>query len=700
MSWEPGFEGVKNEEPPEDKAKDVEAAPALSDFVLSLIQAFLKTGYYRSDHPEARKARAGLYDSLKTFLEGKREISFISSGEGGKPEVYIGGIFDEPVTGSAIMMKGMAEIFIPKFIEYFERKHLSSFSMKAAISEDEFEKFISIMTESPLYDKETDVQEKLTLDLIKNEVLMVSTVFNVDIVGKGRKLPWRVELAISRLKRDLNLIPLFKNIPEQKKEEIRRMVFEDIVRPLKSPKLVQELLSNLDLISSDLIGFSVDDFEARIIEHLDEKLFPVVSKGILANISDIDRAFEKLQEPELLVRLGYLKGIAKKVGMKLLVLDIADEDVFFDFVKCGVLSLEEIRGSVRSTIASRLSFDRFLGSPQKFFDEVDEIADREELREKLMLLFGFVPLLFAAGRYADIRHIHDLSRSKGMDSRMHENAGLVEDISKEAYKKAAGAGKEEVTEILNILALMGRTGIFALVDMIDNVNRFARRSAIEILRQTGPSVIPFLLAGLDKKQGWYYLRNALTLLAIEGAGSPEIEELFSRNLQHPEPNVRKEAARGIPAIMGEKAGDLLVPLLKDENEDVRKRALSSLAAIRCVNTEAISFYVNVLTGKAGEDDTVLEQVLNALSEAPIPRGQEQRLEDALIGILKDSTVLGFLKRKSGQDLRLKQGAIRALGAVGTSSSVKTLKKYISFKDAVISKAASEALQKIEGARKS
>ncbi|HWR59111.1 MAG TPA: hypothetical protein VN328_09510, partial [Thermodesulfovibrionales bacterium] len=80
------------------KGNDAEKASALSEFVLSLIQAFLKTGYYRSDHPEARKARAGLYESLKTFLEGKREISFISAAEGGKPDVFIGGISDEPVT--------------------------------------------------------------------------------------------------------------------------------------------------------------------------------------------------------------------------------------------------------------------------------------------------------------------------------------------------------------------------------------------------------------------------------------------------------------------------------------------------------------------------------------------------------------------------------------------------------------------------
>lgn len=690
---------MKKEDTAEYKGKDAEAVSALPEFVLSLIQAFLKTGYYRSDHPEARKARAGLYESLKTFLEGKREISFINATEGGKPDVFIGGISDEPIAMRNTMIKGMAEIFIPKFIEYFDRKNLSSFSMKSAISENEFENFIEIMTDSPLFDTETDVREKLTMDLIKNEVLMVSTVFNVDLVGKGRKLPWRVELSISRLKRDLNLIPLFKTISEDKKNEIRKTVFDDIVRPLRSSKLMQELLENLDLISGDLIGFDADEFETRIVEHLDEKLLPDVSRGILGNVSNLTKAFDKLKEEELFVRLEYLRRIAGRIAKKLLALQISDENLLVEFVRCNILTIDEIQGSVRGMVASRLSLDSFLASPQKFFDEINESGDAEELKKRFTLLFGLLPSLFASGRYTEIRQIYALSGKKGMGFKTYDKAE-TESISKEANRVAEGAGKEEVLELLDVLSLTGEAGIFTLVDMLDNRNRFARRTAIEILRQKGPVIIRFVLSGLDKKQGWYYLRNALMLLSTEDARCPEIEELFKRNLGHPEPNVRKEAVRGLAAIMGERAGELLVPMLKDEDGDVRKRVISSLTLIGCAAPEAVSFFMNVLTNKTEEDDAVLDLVLNALAEATIPRGQEQQLEEALIGILKDSSVLGFLKRKSEQDLRVKQGAIKALGNLGTSRSVKTLKKYASAKDTVISKEASEALQKIEGLKKS
>jgi HEAT repeat protein len=687
---------MERQEPIQQGGKDAEAAPGLSDFVLSLIQAFLKTGYYRPDHPEAKKARSGLYDSLRTFMEGKREISFIGAGEGGKSDVFIGGITDEPVTVGSLMIKGMAEMFIPKFLEYFERKNLSAFSMKSAITEDEFEKFIGIMTESPLFDKETDVREKLTMDLIRNEVLMVSTIFNVDLVGKGRKLPWRVELSISRLKRDLNLIPLYKTVSEDRKNNIRKMVFEDIIKPLKSPKLIKELLTNLDLISSDLVGMDTDVFEAKIVENLDAKQLSPVSREILGDISGLETTYDKLKEPKLLVRLEYLKRIVKRIGQKLIDLGTVDEELFSDFVKYGVLTMDEIHGGLRSAVAGRLSLHNFLVSPEKFFAEIGAGLSPEDLKAKLDLLLAFLPALFAQGRYKEIRKIHMIFREREIPLEARDQADLVERISREANARSERAGKEDTAELLNVLSLIGEPGTLALVQMLDNGNRFARRSAIDVLKQKGPEIIPLVMSTLHKKQGWYFLRNALTLLSAKGGGDPEIEELFKRNLRHSEANVRKEAARGIAAVMGKKAEDLLVPLLKDENGDVRKRVISSLAAIGCAHPETVSFFVNVLTNKTGEDDAVLDLVLNALVEASIPRGKEPLLEDALIDLLKDSPVLGFLKRGSDRDIRIAEGGIKALGTLGTARSVKTLKKYAAQKNAVLGKAASEALKKIEG----
>jgi len=525
-------------------------------------------------HPEARKARAGLYETLKDILKDKGEITFVAVTETGKQEVFIGGLFDEPVPLSSLMMKGIAEMFTPKFTEYFERKNLSSFSLKASITNDEFEKFINVMTESPLYEeKEVDVRERLTMSLVKNEILMVSTVFNVDLVGKGRKLLWRVQISLSRLKKDLNMIPPYKNISKEKKNELRRMVFEDIIRPLNSPKLIKEMLTNLDLVSIELVDFDPNEFELKIIQHLDEELLPDVSRELLDDILDLEKAFKMLQETQVRVRLEYLKGIIKEIGKRLAGLRTFDEELFHQLVKNNILTADDIPVDVRNRILKHLSLDSFLESPERFYADIDNTFDTKELENKLLLLFEFLPVLFSTGRYEEILKIFKISGEKGIDFEVTKNIGHLESISEELYKKAEKADKEEQLRLLKVLSSIGNPGTYLLVDLLDSESRFIRRSALEILQDKGSEIIPFLIRRFNKKGDWYYPRNALIILSKVGAGEPEIEDIFKRYLNHSEPGIRAVAIQGIANILREKSEGLLIPLLKDENADVRKRVV-------------------------------------------------------------------------------------------------------------------------------
>jgi len=117
-----------------------------SKFILSFIQALLKTGYYTPGHPETGRARAGLYDGFQSLVKDRRELTFVAVTTEEKSDVLVDGVVDEPVTLSSLMLKGMGEIFIPKFIEYFERKNLSSFSIKANISKNEFDDFMELLS--------------------------------------------------------------------------------------------------------------------------------------------------------------------------------------------------------------------------------------------------------------------------------------------------------------------------------------------------------------------------------------------------------------------------------------------------------------------------------------------------------------------------------------------------------------------------
>ena len=49
----------------------------LAEFLLALIQAFLRTGYYTPDHPESQKAKVGLYEHFQSLFTQRDELTFL-----------------------------------------------------------------------------------------------------------------------------------------------------------------------------------------------------------------------------------------------------------------------------------------------------------------------------------------------------------------------------------------------------------------------------------------------------------------------------------------------------------------------------------------------------------------------------------------------------------------------------------------------
>ncbi len=67
---------VREESPeglPPDEAERLQKLQAqLVDFILRLIQAFLRTGYYTPDHPESKKPRKGFTSSSRVSLNARK----------------------------------------------------------------------------------------------------------------------------------------------------------------------------------------------------------------------------------------------------------------------------------------------------------------------------------------------------------------------------------------------------------------------------------------------------------------------------------------------------------------------------------------------------------------------------------------------------------------------------------------------------
>ena len=101
---------------------------------MDLTKAMLRSGYYSAEHPGSRKAKKGLHAQFIKCLGESQEIMITDLETPQKKDILITGILDEPVSVRTLVGAGMAELFVPKLTEFFNRKGLISFAIKKQIT--------------------------------------------------------------------------------------------------------------------------------------------------------------------------------------------------------------------------------------------------------------------------------------------------------------------------------------------------------------------------------------------------------------------------------------------------------------------------------------------------------------------------------------------------------------------------------------
>ena len=128
-------------------ARGTQTQEVLTEFILSLVQAFLRTGYYLPDHPQAKKAKVGLYSRFMSLFTGRHELSFMVHEMGEKRNILVDGPLPETQHLSTLMTRGMAEVYVPRLSNFLERKELISLTLKETMTEEEFSFFVDVMSE-------------------------------------------------------------------------------------------------------------------------------------------------------------------------------------------------------------------------------------------------------------------------------------------------------------------------------------------------------------------------------------------------------------------------------------------------------------------------------------------------------------------------------------------------------------------------
>jgi hypothetical protein len=221
-----------------------------AEFVIDLTKAMLRSGYYSPEHSGSKNAKLGLYEALQSCLHDLHEIMISLEEKRKTSHFLISGILEEPVNVPVLVGAGMAELFVPKLQEYFNRKSLVSFAIKKSISSEHFERFVDVMSD-PTADRSENVQvgEILTRALVAHGISEISTVFLDDIIALEKNLPWRVEMAIQRLAKDLKVLPMFQGESDETIKKMKLQIIQDIIRPLNQPEFLKDLTVNCHVIA-------------------------------------------------------------------------------------------------------------------------------------------------------------------------------------------------------------------------------------------------------------------------------------------------------------------------------------------------------------------------------------------------------------------------------------------------------------------
>ena len=113
--------------------------------------------------------------------------------------------------------------------------------------------------------KNNKMGEVLTRALTDHGITEISTVFLDDIIVLEKNLPWRVEMAILRLTKDLKILPMFKEKSDDAILNLKVKIIRDIIRPLKYGQYLKELLINCYIIAKHVENISAEEIEEVII---------------------------------------------------------------------------------------------------------------------------------------------------------------------------------------------------------------------------------------------------------------------------------------------------------------------------------------------------------------------------------------------------------------------------------------------------
>lgn len=668
---------------------------ALADFILSFAQALLRAGYYFPEHPQAQRAKEGLYQRFLNLFKGRGELTLMLQQLGEATSVLVEGALAEPQKLGALMPAGMADVYAPRLAHFLERKDLVSLTLKERMAEDEFSRFIDVMSEPGGGGLDADAKERFLAHLRESGVEHFSLVFKEDVVTADRKLPWRAHLAISRLRKDLTQVPIFHDLDEAGLRALKREVLHDVLRPVARADLLAVMLMNSDLAATR--EASAEEIEAELAQCIPDRLvLPTAHAALKDHLTEADAEAEPRQRRALLTLLLHPRPRP---------LDGLD-DLLRQLFEQGLVGLEQLPAGLQAQIRLERDVDRFLAEREAVLERLERATTASVYRPGAAALVRMLPELLRRDLLDEALALVTVLRGHaalGGERASAANAILAQlaagELATALEDRFINGKKEDRVAIGLIFQALGDFSRPHLARILEQTtDAWVRKNAAEVLIRMGPSgtqaVVDELASGKLETDA---IAGLLMVVGELGAGTPLVLDTLRNFAKHREPRVRAEAAWSLCRVAGDAGEPLYLRLLDDSSIEVRKRALRCLRTARCKGGFAA---VVQLVGR-GEQDTALAalepQLCAALPELADASGASGgEAEAVLVARLQDGSPHGLLRRarRPLPDEAL-AALIDALGSVGTTMALEALKELTRHAKEPVKTHATKAVEQIE-----
>jgi hypothetical protein len=683
---------------PEERRK----VEPVGEFVMDLTKAMLRSGYYSPDHPGSMQAKQGLYSRFQSILGDSNEILIANRESREKKDFFIMGILDEPISIKLLVGAGRAELFEPKLRDYFNRKSLVSFAIKKRISLEHFNRFIDIMCDPQTDDVEKHkVGELLTNQLVENGITDISSNFVEDKLFFKEKLPWRVEMAIQRLAKDLKVLPQFAKASDEKLRAMKIDIIKDILRPLKHPDLLKELIINCYVIVENVKHLDLEEIEQTLVNAFPIPFLHATSLSIFKDMEKYKEEVDKyLDDPDIAKRYNSMKRIIKLIATRMIQENTPRVQNFLEKLYFSkLLTYEELPSTVKYQIDTTMMIEDLKSNPQRY---QNAIADANSPENGTVLIKWFhrvtpklienkdwniiLNLLLSADR-ADTE-IAVFPRSR--ETSLNPFTTIFTDFNDELAAAYNSIDETQRRVIEAIVLKMGAAGINVFGKILsDSENPAVRKAAIASLGEKGETALQWVRSILDDPNiAWHLHRNALLILNKAKGNKENDTKRVIKYLEHKNSRVREEALRTLISIDPEQAEQFIIEAVDDENEKVRLRALHALSRLTSLSDTSLNKLLNVISSDVPDNKdaaashsqkvTHLIGILTAIDLSDHGRPFEKALMDVIAKITEQQTWLSKIVKSSvnQNNVSILTVAVKALKKMGNAESILSLNEII------------------------